>query len=134
MAIGDIHWIEYRSTGGHEQHGIRPGILLQDDAYAFESPLVVSIPITTAASTHRRFPAVVPIAMTPVNGLRQDSFALTFQIRAVDRRGIRERIGTLEPSVVARILEALDQLLGRTATVPPSTGGTPIPGERHIDL
>jgi len=114
MAVGDIHWIEYPSIGGREQSGRRPAILIQDEQYGRRSPLILTVPLTTTASTLHRFPAVVPILPMAMNGLTRDSFALVFQLRAVDRGMLRERIGVLEPAIMVRIFEALDRLLGRS--------------------
>ena len=39
MSPGDIHWVELPPTGGHEQTGRRPAIVLQDDDFAGGLPL-----------------------------------------------------------------------------------------------
>jgi mRNA interferase MazF len=115
MAVGDIHWIEFPAANGHEQTGRRPAIVLQDDEYAGSSPLVLVVPLTGAASV-ARFPGAVPVKATPTNGLRQDSVVLVFQIRAADRRRIREKIGAISAEVLAAIHQALDRLTGRSGS------------------
>ncbi len=114
MRPGDIFWVEYPATGGTEQAGRRPGLILQDDGFAGRSPLVLTVPLTTAASTVR-FPAVVPVPVTDTNGLAADSFALVFQLRATDRGRFGKKVGVVDPAILTAILAALDQLTGRAA-------------------
>lgn len=113
MAVGDIHWIEFPAANGHEQTGRRPAILLQDDEYAANSPLVLVVPLTGAPSASR-FPGAVQVKAAPQNGLRQDSVALVFQLRAADRRRVREKIGSAGQEVLAALYDALDRLTGRS--------------------
>lgn len=112
MKPGDIHRIAYPVTGGREQHGERPGIILQDERFAAKSPLVITIPLTSSAGT-LRFPAVVPVPADAVTGLTVPSFALLLQLRATDRLRIGPRIGELPPAVLSAVYAMLDRLTGR---------------------
>jgi len=118
MPVGDIVWVEYPAANGHEQAGRRPSLVLQDDGFAMNSPLVITIPFTTAASTVARFPAVIPVVASGQNGLARDSFLLVFQIRAIDRRRVSEPIGSIDHAVLSQVYLALDLLTGRSD--PPS--------------
>ena len=113
MRPGDIFWVEYPAVGGTEQAGRRPALIVQDDSFAGRSPLVLTVPLTTAASTVR-FPAVVPIPATDGNALAEDSFALVFQVRATDRVRFGKKVGTVDPAILAQVFAALDRLTGRT--------------------
>jgi mRNA interferase MazF len=112
--LGSIHWVVLPAVNGHEQHGRRPGILLQVDQYA-NLPVVLVVPLTTSKSA-LRFPGTVLINPTPENGLRQQSIALVFQLRAVDRTRIAEPLGKLSPEEVLAIHNELDKLTGRSVT------------------
>jgi mRNA interferase MazF len=112
VTVGEIHWIELPPGTGHEQSGRRPAIIVQDQAYAGLLPVVLVVPLTTSTAT-LRFPGTVLIPAGPENGLRQPSVALVFQMRAVDRRRIGDRIGTVSADILAGIFAALDKLLGR---------------------
>ena len=46
------------------------------------------------------------------NGLQKDSVILAEQIRTLDKRRLRERIGTLPPEVMDKVGEALKISLG----------------------
>ncbi|HEY1381165.1 MAG TPA: type II toxin-antitoxin system PemK/MazF family toxin [Gemmataceae bacterium] len=112
MTPGEVYWVELPLANGHEQAGRRPAVVMQDDAAAAHSPMVFVVPLTTAAAA-TRYPGVVPVPATQENGLRADSFALVFQFRAVDRRRLRDRIGTVAADQVAALFAALDGLTGR---------------------
>ena len=115
MSPGDIHWVELPPTGGHEQTGRRPAIVLQDDDFAGGLPLVIVVPLTSATST-LRFAGTLNLEPTAANGLRNASVALVFQVRAVDRRTVREKLGTVESASLAEIFSLLDRLMGRHPT------------------
>lgn len=112
MAPGDIHWIELPPANGHEQAGMRPGVILQDDGYGVELPVVLVAPVTTAAAASR-FPGTLSIQPSAENGLRRPSVILVFQLRAIDRRRILERIGSLDADTLGAVYDLLDRLTGR---------------------
>ena len=114
MTAGDIFWVELPRANGHEQVGRRPAVVLQDEVYAGTLPVVIVVPLTGAV-TASRFPGTVSIEPTSENSLRKRFVALIFQIRAVDRRKIRDRLGAVGAEDLARIHGALDRLLGRAA-------------------
>lgn len=113
MTVGDIHWVELAAANGHEQRGRRPAVILQDDHYAGGLPVVLVIPLTTARAT-MRFAGTVLIQPTAENGLSQVSVALVFQLRAIDRRRVQERIGSIGEMELREMLAELDKLTGRT--------------------
>jgi mRNA interferase MazF len=61
-----------------------------------------------------RFAGTTPIRPTAENGLRQVSVALVFQLRAIDRRRIQDRIGSVSEEVLREIFEELGKLTGRS--------------------
>ena len=113
MSVGDIHWVDLPVANGREQRGRRPAVVLQDDDYGGDLPVVLVVPLTTARAT-MRFAGTTLIRPTAANGLRQASVALVFQIRAIDRRRIREHIGTVSAEVLNAMYEELGKLTGRS--------------------
>ena len=61
-----------------------------------------------------RFAGTTLIRPTVENGLRQASVALVFQLRAIDRGRIQERIGTMSAEVLNAMFEELGKLTGRS--------------------
>jgi mRNA interferase MazF len=109
---GDIHWVDLPAANGREQRGRRPAVILQDDDYAGDLPVVLVVPLTTARAT-MRFAGTTLLRPTAANGLRQTSVALMFQLRTIDRRRMQERIGTVNAEVLNAMFEELGKLTGR---------------------
>lgn len=112
MKPGEVRWIDLPDPYGHEQAGHRPAIVLQEDHYAGALPTTLIVPLTSAAAA-ARLPGTLPIAASSQNGLRNDSVALVFQFRVLDRRRVHDALGTIEDDVLETIYKVLDQILGR---------------------
>lgn len=111
--VGDIHWVDLPSANGREQRGRRPAVVFQDDTYGGNLPVVLVVPLTTARAA-MRFAGTTLIQPTATNGLRQASVALVFQLRAIDRARIQERIGAVDAEVLNAMFEELGKLTGRS--------------------
>ena len=111
MTIGEIHWVDLPVTGGREQAGRRPAIIIQNDGYAGSIPTVLVIPLSSAIAA-LRFPGTAPIKADKTSGLRTYSVALVFQLRSIDRGRIKEKIGVVSESEVVEIRLELAKLLG----------------------
>ena len=72
------------------------------------------MPLTTARAA-MRFAGTILLQPTVENELRQSSVALVLQIRAIDRRRIEERIGSVSAEVVHAMRAEPDKLTGRPA-------------------
>jgi mRNA interferase MazF len=112
MSVGDLHWVDLPDANGREQRGRRPVVVLQDDDYGGDLPVVLVVPLTTARAA-MRFAGTTLIRPTVENRLRQASVALVFQLRAIDRRRIQEHIGTVSVEVLQAIFAELGKLTGR---------------------
>jgi|SRR3989344_26448 len=106
MKKGEIWIVEFASTDGHEQEGTRPVIVLADT----ESNISIVVPFTSNIQA-LRFPHTVEIEPSKHNGLGPKSVALVFQIRAIDKRRFRNKIGELEASKMEKINKILGTLL-----------------------
>jgi mRNA interferase MazF len=98
MARGEIWAVDIPAPerkAGHEQHGMRPGIVVQADSADSQLPTTVIIPATSRLEA-RRFPYTLTIQPSVLNGLDKPSVLLVFQIRAIDKRRLIRRLGRLE--------------------------------------
>ena len=95
---------------GSEQGGIRPVLGIQNDVGNRYSPTVIVLAVTGQLGK-ARLPTHVPIACEGT-GLVKDSVVLAEQIRTLDKRRLRERIGQLRPEVMARVSQAVKISLG----------------------
>ncbi|ETW96987.1 MAG: hypothetical protein ETSY1_24375 [Candidatus Entotheonella factor] len=111
--MGDIHWVDLPAADGREQRGRRPAVVFQDDNYGGDLPVMLVVPLTTARAA-MRFSGTTLIQPTAENGLRQASVALVFQLRAIDRGRIQERIGAVDVETLNAMFEELGKLTGRS--------------------
>ena len=102
---GDLYSACLDPVVGSEQGGIRPVLVIQNNVGNRYSPTVIVLAVTGQLNK-ARLPTHVPVACEGT-GLMKDSVILAEQIRALDKRRLRERIGTLRPEVMARVGEAL---------------------------
>jgi mRNA-degrading endonuclease toxin of MazEF toxin-antitoxin module len=70
-----------------------------------ELPVVLVVPLTTTRAA-TRFAGTTLKQSTAENGLRQVAVTLVFQLRAIDRRRMQERIGRLGEPAMVRTVEA----------------------------
>ncbi len=109
MIVGEVCWVELPPRGGRAQAGRRPAVILQSIA---NLPTTLIVPLTSQLDA-LRFPSTVLVEADAQNGLRRASVALVFQLTAVDRRHIADRLGTISKEVLAEIWTAFDKLTGR---------------------
>src|SRR5256885_7764640 len=109
MNVGDLFWVELPARGGRAQAGRRPAIIAQAPS---PLPTALIIPLTSQLDA-LRFPGTVLVEADKQNGLRHNSVALVFQLTAIDKRYISERLGKASDAVMAQIWSALDALTGR---------------------
>ncbi len=112
MKVGDVFWVELPSRGGHAQSGRRPAIVAQAGEISQQLPTVILIPLTTQIDA-LRFAGTLLVEPDGENGLKRPSVALVFQIAAVDRRFVGNRVGQVSDEIVQEMWKSLDELMGR---------------------
>jgi len=110
MKIGEIYLVEFPSIDGREQIGFRPAIIVQDERYIDILPTTLVIPLTSQLKA-QRFPATLLIKSTKENGLENDSVALIFQLRAIDQKRIKNRLGRVRDKEMVKIYEYIQNLI-----------------------
>ena len=110
ISRGDLFSACLDPVVGSEQGGIRPVLVIQNDVGNRYSPTVIVLAITGQVNK-ARLPTHVPVSAEGT-GLQKDSVILAEQIRTLDKRRLRERIGTLRPEVMDRVSAALRISLG----------------------
>jgi mRNA interferase MazF len=106
MTKGEIWTTTIPPTGGHEQHGTRPVLVIADTS----SPMVMVIPFTSNTRA-LRLPHTVQIKPSENNGLSASTIALVLQLRALDRRRLIEKLGNLESQPLDSVVDALRSML-----------------------
>lgn len=110
MEIGDVYTVEIPSSNGHEQAGARPAIIAQAPKFEDQLPTVLIVPLTSRL-TAQSFPGTFLIQPDSDNNLNTASVALVFQLRAIDRRRVRRRLGRLSASYLSQVHDQIKALL-----------------------
>ena len=107
---GDIYYADLSPVVGSEQGGIRPVLIVQNDVGNKYSPTVIA-----AAITSQKYKNSLPTHIR-VNadgcGLAKDSIVLLEQVRTIDKRRLKERMGNLDDVDMDRIDRALSVSFG----------------------
>ena len=101
MKRGDIYYADLSPVVGSEQGGVRPVLIVQNDTGNRYSPTVIAAAITS--QTHK---AKLPTHIA-LSGLPRDSVVLLEQIRTLDKRRLRERMGRVDGELMERIDAAI---------------------------
>ena len=110
---GDIYYADLSPVVGSEQGGVRPVLIIQNNVGNRFSPTVIAAAITSQNSkanlpTHIRLYA-------DDSGLSKDSVVLLEQIRTLDKKRLKEKMGTLNSNDMYKVDEALSISFGLTA-------------------
>ncbi len=102
---GDIYYADLSPVVGSEQGGLRPVLIIQNDVGNKYSPTVIAAAITSRMSK-TRLPTHIDIYASRA-GLARDSVILLEQIRTLDKRRLRERMGHLDDEMMDRVNNAI---------------------------
>lgn len=107
---GDIFYADLSPVVGSEQGGIRPVLIVQNDVGNHFSPTVIAAAITSRQSKNK-LPTHIPIEAGGC-GLQKDSVVLLEQIRTLDKRRLKEKMGTVDYQSMKAINQALSVSFG----------------------
>jgi len=102
---GDIYYADLSPVVGSEQGGLRPVLIIQNDVGNKYSPTVIAAAITSRLSK-TRLPTHIDIYADKV-GLTKDSVVLLEQIRTLDKRRLKEKMGHLDDVVMNEVNSAI---------------------------
>lgn len=107
---GDIFYADLSPVVGSEQGGIRPVLVVQNDIGNKYSPTVIAAAITSRINK-AKMPTHIELSACEY-GLQKDSVILAEQVRTIDKRRLRERIGCINDDLIERVNTALSISLG----------------------
>ena len=102
---GDIYYADLSPVVGSEQGGVRPVLIIQNDTGNRYSPTVIAAAITSQTGK-AHLPTHIELAAQNY-GLTKDSVVLLEQIRTLDKRRLREKMGRVDPELMERIDSAI---------------------------
>lgn len=102
---GDIYYADLSPVVGSEQGGLRPVLIIQNDVGNRYSPTVIAAAITSRMGK-TRLPTHIDIHADKV-GLTKDSVVLLEQVRTLDKRRLKEKMGHLDDSMMNAVNAAI---------------------------
>lgn len=102
---GDIYYADLSPVVGSEQGGVRPVLIVQNDIGNKYSPTVIAAAITSQINK-AKLPTHIEISAQEY-GLQKDSVILLEQIRTIDKKRLREKIGHLDEELMDKVNEAI---------------------------
>jgi len=107
---GDIYYADLSPVVGSEQGGVRPVLIVQNDIGNRYSPTVIAAAITSQQDK-TELPTHIKITAQG-SGLQRDSIILLEQVRTIDKKRLKERMGTLDVGSMDRVDQALSVSFG----------------------
>lgn len=113
---GDIYYADLSPVVGSEQGGLRPVLIIQNDIGNKYSPTVIAAAITSRLDK-TRLPTHIDIYADKV-GLAKDSVVLLEQIRTLDKRRLKEKMGHLDDRLMTEVNNAIAVSFGLGESAP----------------
>lgn len=102
---GDIYYADLRPVVGSEQGGIRPVLIIQNDAGNKHSPTVICAAITSKMNK-AKLPTHVELDSKKYN-IMKDSVILLEQVRTIDKTRLKEKVCHLDKEILKSVNAAL---------------------------
>lgn len=107
---GDIFYADLSPVVGSEQGGVRPILIIQNDVGNRYSPTVICAAITSQINK-AKLPTHIEIDCAKYP-LIKDSVVLLEQVRTIDKKRMKEKIGHLDNFIMNKVDKALLISLG----------------------
>ena len=107
---GDIFYADLSPVVGSEQGGVRPVVIVQNDVGNKHSPTVIAAAITSRTEKNK-LPTHIEVTADRF-GLQKDSVILLEQVRTIDKKRLKEKMGHLEDETMEKVNSAISLSLG----------------------
>ena len=107
---GDIFYADLSPVIGSEQGGLRPVLIVQNDVGNRYSPTVIAAAITSKMSK-TKLPTHIDVPGEDA-GLAKDSIVLLEQIRTIDKKRLKEKMGHLDEATMISVNSAIQVSFG----------------------
>jgi mRNA interferase MazF len=102
---GDVLFADLSPVVGSEQGGVRPVLVIQNNAGNTFAPTTIIAPISSV-KTKRKLPTHISVTAEEA-GVSEDSIILAEQIRTIDKSRLREKVGRLSANKMLEVDRAL---------------------------
>ena len=107
---GEIYYADLSPVVGSEQGGLRPVLIVQNDVGNKFSPTVIAAAITSQRDK-TNLPTHIEVNANEC-GLTKNSIVLLEQVRTLDKRRLKGKMGQLDDSDMFRVNKALSVSFG----------------------
>lgn len=107
---GEIYYADLSPVVGSEQGGVRPVLIVQNDVGNKFSPTVIAAAITSQKDKNA-LPTHIEVDAGNC-GLAKDSVVLLEQVRTIDKRRLKEKMGSLDNTDMRKVDHALTVSFG----------------------
>ncbi|MDF2949340.1 MAG: mazF [Sedimentibacter sp.] len=107
---GDVYYADLSPVIGSEQGGVRPVLIVQNDIGNRYSPTVIVSAITSQINK-AKLPTHIEISSEDFS-LPKDSVVLLEQIRTIDKKRLKEKIGRFDKNLMGEVDDCLKISLG----------------------
>ncbi|MHC1693804.1 MAG: type II toxin-antitoxin system PemK/MazF family toxin [Eubacteriales bacterium] len=107
---GDIYYADLSPVVGSEQGGLRPVLIIQNDVGNRYSPTVIAAAITSQINKSRLPTHIEFIAED--YGLSKNSVVLCEQVRTIDKKRLKEKMGHIDEQVMTQVNDAISVSFG----------------------
>ena len=107
---GDIFYADLSPVIGSEQGGLRPVLIVQNDVGNKYSPTVIAAAITSKMNK-TKLPTHIDVPCDGA-GLAKDSVILLEQIRTIDKKRLKDKMGHLDEVTMTSVNNAIQVSFG----------------------
>ena len=107
---GELYYADLSPVVGSEQGGVRPVLVVQNDVGNKYSPTVIAAAITSKMSK-TKLPTHIDVPGEDA-GLAKDSIILLEQIRTLDKKRLKEKMGHLDDATMNSVNNAIEVSFG----------------------
>jgi mRNA interferase MazF len=107
---GEVWLADLNPTKGSEQGGTRPVIVFQNEIISQFSTTIIIIPLTS--NLRRASLPTCLLILANEGGLNQDSVALCYQLRVIDKTRLQRKLGKLSLETIANLEDKVLLTLG----------------------
>jgi len=108
---GSIYWVDFSPGKGSEPIGRRPGLVIQNDLLNDSNLNTVIMLAITSTMKFGELPGNVVLRKGEAN-VPKKCIINTTQIKSVDKKSIKEKIGTLSKKKMDEVHEGLKLVIG----------------------
>lgn len=116
---GEVYYADLDPVIGHEQGGIRPVLVIQNDTGNYHSPTIIVIAVTRRIFKKPKQPTHV--VLDDAQGLAPSLF-MSEVVRTIDKRRVQSYVGRLTKEQMRRVNAALLVSVGLDKDYAPITG------------